>query len=134
MANRKHVALLKQGVEAWNAWRRAHPRIRPNLFRADLTRASLSGADLRRTNLGRARLRYADLCGAQLGGADLYKADLRGAELLGADLRQADLHGADLFGANLRRVDLSQANPAIGSGRRCSDLFHAGSHRSGPPR
>ena len=65
MANRKHVALLKQGVEAWNAWRRAHPRIRPNLFRADLTRASLSGADLRRTNLGRASLRYADLCGAQ---------------------------------------------------------------------
>ena len=61
MANRKHVALLKQGVEAWNAWRRAHPKIRPNLFRADLTRASLSGADLRRTNLGRASLRYADL-------------------------------------------------------------------------
>src|SRR3954453_16806400 len=71
MANRKQVALLKQGVEAWNAWRRAHPKIRPNLFRADLTRASLSGADLRRTNLGRASLRYADLCGAQLGGADL---------------------------------------------------------------
>ena len=65
MANRKHVALLKQGVEAWNAWRRAHPKIHPNLFRADLTRASLSGADLRRTNLGRASLRYADLCGAQ---------------------------------------------------------------------
>ena len=64
MANRKHVALLKQGVKAWNAWRRAHPKIRPNLFRADLTRASLSGADLRRTNLGRASLRYADLCGA----------------------------------------------------------------------
>jgi len=43
MANRKHVAQLKQGVDAWNQWRRANPKIRPNLFRADLIRASLSG-------------------------------------------------------------------------------------------
>jgi hypothetical protein len=43
MANDEHVALLKQGVDAWNAWRRYNPDIRP-----DLSEANLSGADLRR--------------------------------------------------------------------------------------
>ena len=44
MANKKHVARLKQGVEAWNQWRRENPKIRPDLSRAGLIRASLSGA------------------------------------------------------------------------------------------
>jgi hypothetical protein len=39
MANPEHLEILKQGVEAWNTWRRANPSIEP-----DLTRASLSGA------------------------------------------------------------------------------------------
>src|SRR3954462_12313848 len=87
MANRTHVARLKQGVEAWNQWRRDNPKIRPNLSRADLIRASLRGADLRRTNLGKADLSHADLRGAQMSGADLHGAALRGAELIRADLR-----------------------------------------------
>ena len=29
MADEKHVALLKQGVEVWNAWRQKTPDIRP---------------------------------------------------------------------------------------------------------
>ena len=28
MANDEHVALLKQGVEAWSAWRDENPHIR----------------------------------------------------------------------------------------------------------
>src|SRR5215203_6713785 len=64
MANKKHVARLKQGVEAWNQWRRENPKIRPNLSRADLIRASLRGADLRRTNLGEADLSHS--CGVAM--------------------------------------------------------------------
>ena len=45
MANDEHVAMLKQGVDAWNAWRRENPHIRPDLLGADL-----SGADLRRAD------------------------------------------------------------------------------------
>jgi hypothetical protein len=30
MANDEHVALLKQGVNAWNAWRDENTNIRPN--------------------------------------------------------------------------------------------------------
>src|SRR3954453_14551131 len=82
MASKKHVARLRQGVEAWNQWRRENPTIRPDLSRAVLIRAHLCGADLRRTNLIDANLSHADLCGAQMAGVSLRKATLRGAELV----------------------------------------------------
>ena len=56
MANKKHLALLKQGVGAWNAWRRMNPRVRPDLSGASLFGATLCGADL-----SQADLRGADL-------------------------------------------------------------------------
>lgn len=34
MANDEQVALLKQGVAAWNAWRDENPDIDPDLFEA----------------------------------------------------------------------------------------------------
>ena len=70
MASKKHVARLRQGVEAWNQWRRENPNIRPDLSGAILIRANLSGADLRRTNLIDADLSHADLCGAQMARAN----------------------------------------------------------------
>jgi hypothetical protein len=36
MANEKHLAILRQGVEAWNAWREDHGDITPQLGGADL--------------------------------------------------------------------------------------------------
>ena len=36
MANDEHVAILKQGVDDWNAWRRENPDIRPDLSGANL--------------------------------------------------------------------------------------------------
>ena len=91
MANDEHVALLKQGVDAWNAWRRYNPDIRP-----DLSEANLSGADLRR-----AHLYGTNLTGANLTGADISEAGLSGADLSGADLSEAPLVSADLTGADL---------------------------------
>jgi uncharacterized protein YjbI with pentapeptide repeats len=63
MANDEHVAMLKQGVDAWNAWRRENPDIRPDLSAANLTGADLSGADLTRANLTRADLEGAEPLG-----------------------------------------------------------------------
>lgn len=94
MAHPKHAALLLEGVAAWNAWRRAHPRVRPELGGLALEGACLRGFDLRRARLGHAMLR----------GADLREADLRGAVLANADLREARLDRADLRGADLWRV------------------------------
>ena len=36
MANPEHLAKLKEGVEAWNQWRRDFPDVRPFLNGADL--------------------------------------------------------------------------------------------------
>jgi hypothetical protein len=44
MANDEHVALLKKGVEAWNAWRDENAKLRPDLSKADLKEAYLPGA------------------------------------------------------------------------------------------
>jgi hypothetical protein len=104
MANKEHVALLRQGVEVWNAWRKENPNIMPDLTRADLTRADLTRADL-----AGARLYRADLIGARLGGADLTGADLTNAILVRADLTGARLYRAMLYGAILGGADLTDA-------------------------
>jgi hypothetical protein len=128
MANQEHLAILKQGVAAWNKWRAEHPDVRPDLSRARLREANLGRANLRQANLGRANLSEADLSranfkradlsgaklgGANLGGALLFLADLRGANLIRADLRGANLLLANLTGANLSAADVSKARFAF---------------------
>jgi hypothetical protein len=122
MANDEHVALLKQDVEAWNAWRDENANIRPdldgaNLSGAKLRRANLSGAALFKADLDRANFREANLSGAALIGADLNGANFSEADLSGAYLSQANLSGAklgraNLSGANLNRTNLTHANLA----------------------
>jgi hypothetical protein len=112
VANKEHLGLIKQGVDAWNKWREEHADIRP-----DLKGASLSGIDLKGANLSEVDLRQADLSDAKLSGAKLRKADLYNARLIGADLTEADLVGAalidmDLTEANLSRADLMHARLA----------------------
>ena len=115
MANDEHVAILKQGVAAWNAWRHENPDIRPDLSEAilggaDLTGANLSGAFLNKADLSYAKLPEADLTGANLSGADLTGANLSGAFLRRAFLVNAILDGADLSEANLSEASLNAAN------------------------
>jgi uncharacterized protein YjbI with pentapeptide repeats len=104
MVNREHLRLLRQSVEAWNAWREQNEGIRPDLGGADLSGADLSRADLSRAILGGADLSRADLSRAILGGADLSGANLRDADLHGANLRRVNLGGANLRGAYLSHV------------------------------
>jgi hypothetical protein len=109
MANDEHVALLKQGVAAWNAWRRDNPDVRPDFSGADLKGVNLnpademgvSGADLRGANFSGADLRGAQLLAANFGGADLSKVNLSGAEACVANFSNADLREAVLVGAAL---------------------------------
>ena len=42
MANKEHLARLKQGVEVWNQWRCENPKTRPDLSQANLTGAHLN--------------------------------------------------------------------------------------------
>src|SRR2546421_482729 len=94
MADPQQLALLKQGVEKWNAWRQTNRNIEIHLSDADLR-----GATFRDTYLIGADLRGADLRGAgfwvtHFQGADLRGADLRGIGLVGTFFGKADLRGA----------------------------------------
>ena len=101
MANPEHLKILKQGVEAWNRWRRDHPNVVPRLGGADLSAANLRGADFTGVILFKENLILAHLVRADLGAANLSGANLVEANLVEADLAEANLHGADLSGANL---------------------------------
>jgi hypothetical protein len=41
MANEEHLKILRQGVAAWNEWRRENPELRPDLSGADLNKANV---------------------------------------------------------------------------------------------
>jgi hypothetical protein len=130
MANQNQLAIIRQGSEAWNRWRRGkgdksldlkEAVLRGedlngvDLHGADLSDSDLWRADLNRAGLGKARLRranlrYANLRDANLRAADLSHALLHGADLTGTDLRETDFTEADLTGANLSGVDLRGAN------------------------
>ena len=119
MANPEYLAILNQGVEPWNKWRRegepgAQPGQRVDLNEANLTKAKLAGANLRRVSLARAAiysadLRSADLFRANLGGANLNRADLSHATLTEAQMPGVNLQSALLCQTNLSNADLSEA-------------------------
>lgn len=110
MANEEHVALLRQGTDAWNAWRAENSDIQPDLSGADLFGADIPGAHLFGANLRGANLFGADLNQAYIGGADLSGANLNGAHISMADLVGTDLSGADLSRARLIEANLRGAN------------------------
>ena len=58
MANEEHLAQLKRGVKAWNEWRSANPKVRPDLSDANLNGAHLRGADLGAADLKEAQMGY----------------------------------------------------------------------------
>lgn len=136
MANQEHLAVLKQGVDAWNDWRRRNPEVVPDLSGAALgrpeiknvpvgvmqsfswltaTRPDLTQVNLSNANMRGASLLHADLSRADLSGADLKDADLRAvtffeANLTHASLNHASLRYAELNGANLCDADLMEAD------------------------
>ncbi len=74
MANEEHLAILKQGVEAWNEWRELNKDVRPELANAELGRANLRGANLSDADLGSALLIASIFNSANLAGADFSRA------------------------------------------------------------
>ena len=124
MANKEHLSILKNGMEAWNAWRAKNIYAYADLNEADLNTVDLSGVDLRIAHLRRANLFRADLRGADLSGADLSDANLREADLSGANLTKANLNGASLSGAFARKANLTHAN-LLAANLRNANLSHA---------
>jgi len=110
VANQKHLALIKQGIVAWNSWMNEHVDIIPNLRRASLKEANMSGAYLIGADLSYANLKNANLDEAYLNRANLKNANLSEAELNETHLQAADMSGARFIEANLSRADLRKAD------------------------
>jgi uncharacterized protein YjbI with pentapeptide repeats len=132
MANKEHLKILKQGVDAWNRWRDRDLELRPDLSGANLSKLfarELSlhgivgmrvGGGLDKINFGNTDLSHADLSFVGLVDAYLVAADLRhanlsetmlgGSDLSRANLSGANLHGAELDVANLHDAELGQAD------------------------
>lgn len=108
MANKEHLAILRQGRDVWNGWRLQNPDVIPDLsdvtFKKDnpnLAGANLNRADFYKSTLWRVNLSRANLTGARLSSVNLNGATLDGANLTGANLRFARLVGASLQDAIL---------------------------------
>jgi Pentapeptide repeats (8 copies) len=115
MANDEHVAILKKGVTAWNAWRDENDYIHPDLTSTNLSGANLSdaylsganlseGANLSGANLSRAYLREADLSGTNLSGVDIANAILVDTDLTEADLTGCRVYGVSAWNLKLERT------------------------------
>lgn len=124
MANKKHLEILKKGVEVWNKWRKSNPQEQPDLSGAHLFNRNLSGIDLHYASLFTADLRNSDLSFANLEGSSLINARLTGANLLGANLRYANFNIANLNNVNLINADLGMGQFS-GSDFSNADLSNA---------
>lgn len=100
MANEEQLAVLRQGVDVWNNWRRE-----------DISRKiDLSGADLRNRQLSEINFVDVDLRGADLSGTNFTRAYLTSANLSRADLRFANFDQAALANADLSCADLGKTD------------------------
>lgn len=104
MANPEHLAILKQGVKAWNKWREKKSYLRPVLSGADLR-----GMDLRDAYLLLTELIGTDLSGANLRGAVLSRSNFHLAKLNHANLQHAILVDTKLSYAEIEKIDLRHA-------------------------
>ena len=120
MANPEHLAILKEGVEVWNRWRKEKPLVDVDLSEANLAGLDLTGADfsIRRDidpdvvgNLESRNIHF-DLISSSvdLTAANLRTAILAGAEFRGCSLVRANLWGAALDESNLTSTDLTKAD------------------------
>lgn len=137
MADADAYEIFQEGVEAWNNWRRKHPRLKPdlsglflpwglqdstageklllervflNIPRINLRNTDLSGLDLRYANLTGADLRQSILYRTSMDFAQMSYADLRGAKITQVRFQSANLSYANLKGVDLRKANLSATN------------------------
>ncbi|MFZ1137393.1 MAG: pentapeptide repeat-containing protein, partial [Candidatus Korobacteraceae bacterium] len=93
MANPEHLAILKQGVEKWNQWRRQYPENWPDLSNVpDLGHAVFGEYEvsLEVESLFKSA-RWRGFAGANFVAANLQDCGLKMMNLAGADLTDANL-------------------------------------------
>jgi uncharacterized protein YjbI with pentapeptide repeats len=109
MANPEHLAILRQGVEVWNEWRKNNYEIRPALQLAHLEGINLEDANLEEANFEFTHLIDVNLEYAHLEGANFKGASLEGANFAYAYLQDARFEDAHLNGTHLEAASLEYA-------------------------
>ncbi len=133
MADKEHLKILRQGVEAWNQWRDDNPEIRPDLsddrffhdpyfipqklLKANFTNTNLSNIDLTDCIFDKADLRGANLSGVKCNYTSFRNSDFRGANLtkaqLGYDIDGYPIDSPDeepYVGCSVIDLNLSETN------------------------
>jgi uncharacterized protein YjbI with pentapeptide repeats len=98
MANPEHVAKLKEGREAWNAWREASDE-KPDLSSVDLEGTSLELYDLRFTDFSNATLRQVGFQHVICDGSSFERAIIYECAFVDADLTNCDFKHASIAGS-----------------------------------
>jgi uncharacterized protein YjbI with pentapeptide repeats len=134
-----HLEILKQGVKAWNQWRKENPEVTPNLQGVDFTDESFRETPLwdkfgkwvnfSGANFSGAKCQDANFSGANCGGANFSGAFCGRANFSGAKCQDANFSGAHCLSANFSGADCWYANF---SGANClsanfsgADCWHA---------
>jgi len=91
MANPEHVAKLKEGAEAWNAWREATAET-----------PDLSGVELKVDSLDDYDLRYSNFSGAQLDRVTLRRTICEGCSFMNASLNRGIFYFANLVRSSFK--------------------------------
>ncbi len=135
MANQKQLKILRQGVVAWNKWRKDNPEVKPDLryhlFKEQnfseiiFSKTDARGAYFQNVNFEHANLDDINLRGANFIDVNLTRAELRNADFSGATLKRTNFFHSELNGskfrglclksiffkrANLEETDFSRAN------------------------
>ena len=114
MAKKKHVDILRQGVEIWNTWREENPKVVPDLSKLVITKLDLSGANFEKVNFSDSKLTKCIFYETLFFQANLKNVKFKGsvlssAKLTGADLSYADCSGVELSDAVIMDANLSHA-------------------------
>jgi uncharacterized protein YjbI with pentapeptide repeats len=109
MANEEQLAILKQGIETWNQWRKEQSSLKVDLSGADLSGVDLAGIDFRDARLTRVDFRESNLQRTRFSLSNLSRASLIGASLNQANLKETRLSSAIVINADLRDADFSSA-------------------------
>lgn len=110
MANPEHLAILEQGLEAWNRWRAEHRDVVPNLGGVSGNPTQLRDSYLREAVFFHAYLDWVDFARGNLDGARFDGAWLRGSSFQSASLQQVSFIYANLLGVKFRDADLTGAD------------------------
>jgi uncharacterized protein YjbI with pentapeptide repeats len=103
MANEEHLAILQQGVNEWNKWRKENPEIEPDLSNATLYEQNLNYVNLSNSNLSGIILTGSELKGADFSNSSLYKAFLNDTFLMRTVFFETHAKYANFLGSNLSR-------------------------------